>query len=101
MRVFISAGMTGRSEEDVLDDIQKATDWIHEEIDKNAEIVHTYFQEEAPADAGPTWYLGKSIQVLGTCDLCCFVGDWEMYRGCVAELHICEIYGIDRTYFVR
>lgn len=100
MRIFLSLGMRGRDEKDVLHDIEEATFYI-KRIHPDCEVINTYRQEEAPEDAGPTYYLGRSIQILGSCDLCCFVGDWKMYRGCKVEHYVCGLYNIDRIYFVR
>lgn len=97
MKVFLSLGMSGREEKDVLNDIEEATTYIHS-LFPDYEIVHTYFQEEAPKDAGLTYYLGKSIQVLGGCDQVWFINDWENYRGCRIEHEICELYGIPYSY---
>ena len=93
MRIFLSLGMRGRDEKDVLHDIEEATFYI-KRIYPNCEVVNTYRQEGAPEDAGPTYYLGRSIQILGTCDQAWFLNDWENYRGCLVEHEVCKAYGI-------
>lgn len=97
MKVFLSLGMSGREEKDVLNDIEEATSYI-QSLYPEAEIVNTYFQEEAPKDAGQTYYLGRSIQVLGSCDQVWFINDWETYRGCRVEHEVCERYDIPYCY---
>lgn len=97
MRIFLSLGMSGREEKDVLNDIEEATSHI-QSLYPEAEIVNTYFQEEAPKDAGQTYYLGRSIQILGGCDQVWFINDWENYRGCCVEHEVCERYGIPYSY---
>ena len=97
MKVFLSLGMSGREKKDVLNDIEEATSYI-QSIYPDAEIINTYFQEEAPKDAGQTYYLGRSIQVLGSCDQVWFINDWENYRGCCVEHKVCEQYGIPYCY---
>lgn len=97
MKVFLSLGMRGREEKDILNDIEEATSYI-QSIYPDAEIVNTYFQEETPKDEGQTYYLGRSIQILGSCDLVWFINDWENYCGCRVEHKVCEQYNIPYCY---
>ena len=97
MKVFLSLGMSGRDEKDILHDIAEATHYaksMYAESATECEVINTYNQEEAPEDAGPTYYLGKSIQVLGGCDQAWFINNWKDYRGCRAEYEICGLYDI-------
>ena len=97
MRIFLSLGMKGRDENDVLHDIEEATLYAKAMMSSahtECEMVDTYQQEEAPEDAGPTYYLGRSIQILGSCDQVWFINDWKNYRGCRVEYEVCKIYGI-------
>ena len=93
MRIFLSLGMNGRDESDILKEIEEATRYI-KSVHPDWEVVNTYQQEAVPEDAGPIYYLGRSIQVLGSCDQVWFINDWENYRGCRAEYEVCKIYGI-------
>ena len=93
MRIFLSLGMRGRDEKDVLHDIEEATFYI-KRIYPNCEVINSYQQDEAPEDAGPTYYLGRSIQILGSCDQVWFLNDWKNYRGCLVEHEVCKAYGI-------
>lgn len=97
MKVFLSLGMSGRDEKDILHDIAEATHYaksLYAESATECEVINTYNQEKAPEDAGPTYYLGKSIQVLGGCDQAWFINDWYNYRGCLVEHEVCKTYGI-------
>lgn len=97
MRIFLSLGMRGRDEKDILADIAEATHYaksLYAESATDCEVINTYQQEEAPEDASRIYYLGRSIQVLGSCDQVWFINDWENYRGCRAEHEVCKIYGI-------
>ena len=97
MRIFLSLGMRGRDENDVLADIAEATHYaksLYAESATECEVINTYNQEEAPEDVGPTYYLGRSIQILGGCDQAWFVNDWYNYRGCLVEHEVCKAYGI-------
>lgn len=93
MRIFLSLGMRGRAEKDVLADIAEATHYV-KNMHPDWEVINTYRQEEAPEDASRMYYLGRSIQVLGGCDQVWFINDWYNYCGCRAEHEVCKIYGI-------
>ena len=93
MRIFLSLGMRGRDEKDVLHDIEEATFYI-KRIYPNCEVINSYQQDEALEDAGPTYYLGRSIQILGSCDQVWFLNDWKNYCGCLIEHEVCKAYGI-------
>ena len=97
MRIFLSLGMRGRDEKDVLHDIEEATHYAKNMMSSahtECEMIDTYQQDEAPEDAGPTYYLGRSIQILGSCDQVWFINDWKNYRGCRVEYEVCKIYSI-------
>ena len=97
MRIFLSLGMRDRDEKDVLADIEAATLYAKDMMSSahtECEMVDTYQQEEAPEDADPIYYLGRSIQILGSCDQVWFLNDWENYHGCRVEHEVCKIYGI-------
>ena len=58
------------------------------------EVIDSFF-ENAPHDAKPLWFLGKSLELLSTADIAYFADGWEEYRGCSIE-HKCAIeYGIN------
>lgn len=92
-KLFISQPMNGKTDEEILavreQAIKSATDLLGEEV----EVIDSFFQN-APADARPLWFLGKSLELLSTADVVYFAKDWENYRGCKIE-NICAIeYGI-------
>lgn len=93
MRIFLSLGMRGRDEKDVLHDIEEATFYI-KRMHPDCEVVNTYRQEGVPEIVAPTYYLGRSIQILGSCDQAWFLNDWKNYRGCLIEHEVCKAYGI-------
>ena len=92
-KLFISQPMNGKTDEEILavreQAIKSATDLLGEEV----EVIDSFFQN-APTDARPLWFLGKSLELLSTADVVYFAKDWENYRGCKIE-NICAIeYGI-------
>lgn len=102
MKVFISQAMRGLTDEEILKTREEAIELVKTTIDLSSgdtiEIIDSFFQS-APAEAKPLWFLGKSLELLSTADVCLFVGDWENARGCRIEHECCIQYGISRIYF--
>ena len=61
---------------------------------EDVEIIDSFF-ENAPHDAKPLWFLGKSLELLAGADVAYFCKDWEKYRGCRIENTCAKEYGID------
>ena len=92
-KLFISQPMKGKTDEEILavreQAIKSAKDMLGEEV----EVIDSFFQN-APADARPLWFLGKSLELLSTADVVYFAKGWEEARGCRIE-NTCAIeYGI-------
>ena len=94
MKLFISQPMRGKTKEEILAVRLKAIESAERNLGEKVEVIDSYF-ENAPADATPLWYLGKSLQLLSTADVAYFAKGWEEARGCRIE-NTCAIeYGID------
>lgn len=94
-KLFISQPMKGKSDADILSERQKAIKIAEELIGEPVEVIDSFFKD-APADAKPLWFLGKSIELLATADIAYFASGWTEARGCKIE-HTCSVeYGIDR-----
>ena len=92
-KLFISQPMKDKTNEEIKTERERI---IKEVTDKfgEVEVIDSFF-ENAPHDARPLWFLGKSLELLSTADVAYFAKDWEKYRGCKIE-HTCAIeYGID------
>lgn len=94
-RLFISQPMRGKTDDEILQErnnaISIATGLVGEEV----EVIDSFFQD-APVDAKPLWFLGKSLELLSTADIAYFAPGWEEARGCKIE-HECAVeYNIDR-----
>ena len=102
MKVFISQAMRGLTDEEILKTREEAIKFAKTTIGlasgDTVEIIDSFFQL-APTEAKPVWFLGKSLELLSTADVCLFVGDWENARGCRIEHECCVQYGIPRIYF--
>lgn len=92
-KLFISQPMNGKTNEQILEERQKAISSFDDEV----EVIDSFFKD-APHDATPLWYLGESIKLLGDADVVYFCKDWEKYRGCTIE-HECAVrYGKEIVY---
>lgn len=102
MKVFISQAMKGLTDEEILEVRNEAIQYAKETIsitcDDEIEIIDSFFQD-APVEAKPLWFLGKSLELLSKADICLFVGEWEDARGCKIEHECCVQYGIPTIYF--
>lgn len=94
MKVFISQPMKDKTDEEILEERQRAIDSLKEKYGEDIEVIDSFF-ENAPHDARPLWFLGKSLELLSTADAAYFCKGWDQYRGCKIE-HQCAVeYGID------
>lgn len=92
-KLFISQPMNGKTNEQILEERQKAISSFDDEI----EVIDSFFKD-APHDATPLWYLGESIKLLGDADVVYFCKDWEKYRGCTIEHECAVLYGKEIVY---
>ena len=95
-RLFISQPMKGKTDEEILKVRHKAIASAKKNFsdDEDVEVIDSFFQN-APADARPLWFLGKSLELLSTADIAYFAKGWQDARGCRIE-NTCAIeYGID------
>ena len=95
INLFISQPMRGKSDEDILEERQKAIKSAEEKIGEPVDVIDSFF-EKAQVNAKPLWFLGKSLELLAGADVAYFAPGWEDARGCKIE-HTCAVeYGIDR-----
>lgn len=93
-KLFISQPMKGKTDEEILATREKAIESAKRHLGEEVEVIDSFFQN-APADARPLWFLGKSLELLSTADVAFFAKGWEEARGCRIE-NTCAIeYGID------
>lgn len=92
-KLFISQPMRDKTDEEILEVREKAIKSATELLGEPVEVIDSFFQN-APHDAKPLWFLGKSLELLADADVVFFAKDWEKYRGCRIE-NTCAIeYGI-------
>lgn len=95
-KIFISQPMKDRTNQEIEQErkeiIEKAEKYFGE-----IEVIDSFFKD-APHDAKPLWFLGKSLELLSNADVIVLGKDWEHARGCRIE-HECAIqYGIKIAY---
>lgn len=83
-KLFISQPMRGKTDEEILAERKKAIESAERNLGEPVEVIDSFFQN-APADARPLWFLGKSLELLSTADIAYFAKGWEDARGCRIE----------------
>lgn len=86
-KLFISQPMKGKTNEEILAEREYAIKQVESMIKEPVEVIDSFFQD-APADAKPLWFLGKSLELLSTADIAYFARGWREARGCRIE-NIC------------
>lgn len=94
IKVFISQPMKDKTNEQILEERERAIQHVKRMYGDDVEIIDSFFKD-APHDAKPLWFLAKSLELLSTADYAFFVKGWNDYRGCKIEFTCAKEYGID------
>lgn len=70
-KLFISQPMKGKTNEEILKERQKAIEMAKQQLGEDVEVIDSFFKD-APHDARPLWFLGKSLELLSTADIAYF-----------------------------
>lgn len=92
-KLFISQPMNGKTDEEILAVREKAIKSAEKFLGEKVEVIDSFFQN-APHEAKPLWFLGKSIEMMAGADVVYFAKDWEKYRGCKIENECAIAYGL-------
>lgn len=92
-KLFISQPMRDKTNEQIKQEREEAVKIAQELVGEEIDVIDSFF-ENAPHDAKPLWFLGKSLELLSTADVAFFVKGWEEYRGCRIEQLAASQYGI-------
>ncbi len=92
-RIFISQPMRDKTNEEIERERQNAIQSVKEKYGNDVEIIDSFFKD-APHNAKPLWFLGKSLELLSSADVAFFCKGWEKYRGCRIENQCAIEYGI-------
>lgn len=101
IKVFISQGMKGLSDTDILIKRNNIINYVKSMENDEIEVIDSFFRYNEPEDvkAPGLAHLGKSLELLATADVAYFARDYEQYRGCTIE-HECALrYGIPVRYY--
>ena len=91
-KLFISQPMNGLSNEEIEKERARILEAVKKMVkDTNIELIDSFFKD-APHDAKPLWFLGKSLKLLSTADIVYFGGDWKNKRGCKLEYEAAKQY---------
>lgn len=94
MKIFISQPMKGKTNEEIKAERNRLLGKVRALHGDDIEVIDSFF-ENAPVDARPLWFLGKSLELLSTADVAVFARGWQDARGCRIE-NTCAIeYGIE------
>lgn len=89
-KVFISQPMKGRTNEQIEKEREDAIAEVKSRFsNEEIEVIDSFFKD-APHDAKPLWFLGKSLELLSTADIAYFASGWKDARGCRIE-HTCAV----------
>lgn len=99
MKVFISQPMKDKTNEQIEAERRLAIQSAKEKFGDDVEIVDSFFKD-APHEAKPLWFLGKSFEMLSTADAAIFCTGWRDARGCKMEKAACDNYGISAYDFI-
>lgn len=92
-KLFISQPMKGKTNEEIFAVRQKAIESAERHLGEKVDVIDSFFMD-APVEAKPLWFLGKSLELLSAADVAYFAPGWENARGCKIE-NTCAIeYGI-------
>lgn len=89
MKIFISLPMNGRTDEEILAEIDR----IHSKYGKNnTEFIDSFIEENVEDGYAtiPLAYLAKSLDLMAKADTVIFAKGWEKARGCRIE-HQCAV----------
>lgn len=93
-KIFISQPMNGKTNDEILSERKKAIEVAKSIVNDDVEVIDSFFKD-APHDAKPLWFLGKSLELLSTADCAFFLSGWDKARGCLIEKECCDKYGIE------
>lgn len=91
-KLFISQPMKDLSNEEIEKERARILEAVKKMVkDTNIELIDSFFKD-APHEAKPLWFLGKSFELLSTADIVYFGGDWKDKRGCKLEYEAAKQY---------
>ena len=98
VKIFISQPMKNKTNQEIEQERKEIIEKIRKHFEKIEIKVIDSFIKDAPHDAKPLWFLGKSLELLSNANVIVLGKGWERSRGCRIE-HECAVqYGISVIY---
>lgn len=95
-KIFISQPMKDKTNQEIEQERKEIIEKVERYFGK-IEVIDSFFKD-APHDAKPLWFLGKSLELLSNANVIVLGKGWECSRGCRIE-HECAVqYGISVIY---
>ena len=95
-KIFISQPMKDKTNQEIEQERKEIIEKVEKYFGK-IEVIDSFFKD-APHDAKPLWFLGKSLELLSNANVIVLGKGWECSRGCRIE-HECAVqYGISVIY---
>ena len=95
-KVFISQPMKGKTNQEIEQERKKIIEKLRKYFGE-IEVIDSFFKD-APHNAKPLWFLGKSIELLSDADVIVLGKDWVNASGCRIERECAVQYGISVIY---
>ena len=92
-KLFISQPMRGKTNEQIEAErrraVKRAKNFVDSQLgipegERKIEVIDSFFAD-APHEANPLWFLGKSLELMSKADIVFFVSGWDTARGCRIE----------------
>ena len=98
VKIFISQPMKDKTNQEIEQERKEIIEKIRKHFEKiEVKVIDSFFKD-APHDAKPLWFLGKSLELLSNANVIVLGKGWENSRGCRIE-HECAVqYGISVIY---
>lgn len=98
VKIFISQLMKDKTNQEIEQERKEIIEKIRKHFKKIKIEVIDSFIKDAPHDAKPLWFLGKSLELLSNANVIVLGKGWECSRGCRIE-HECAVqYGMPIIY---
>lgn len=98
IKIFISQPMKDKTNQEIEQERKEIIEKVRKHFKKIEVKVIDSFIKDAPHDATPLWFLGKSLELLSNANAIVLGKGWKNSRGCRIE-HECAVqYGIPIIY---
>lgn len=100
-KVFISVPMKGRTDEAIVNSIEKMHQIAEIIFGEELEPVHNFMSVAIPCDierdeSVPIYYLGKALEKMAICDYFIGVDNLWFFRGCQIEKEVAASYNMPK-----